>query len=88
MLSEMLPFLASALAGAAGATAYWSWRRRPTPSQMELVHQNTALTILAGEAMARLDADERETLEQDINEQMEAAFGPDAEMEVVEVGDE
>jgi hypothetical protein len=85
MLSEMLPLVLAGVAGAALASAFWSWQMKPTPSQMELVHENTALTILAGEAMARLDADEREELEQDLNERLEAAFGPGAGAEIEEV---
>lgn len=72
----------AALGGFALGMAVMSRMTAPTRSQVELTHQNIALTILAGEAIGRLDQEDREALEEQADELMESAFGDGAGVEI------
>jgi hypothetical protein len=79
---ELLQVVTAALGGAAFASAFWAWRLSPPSSQVEIMQENVALTILASEALSRLDEAERRGLRTDVNEAMVAAFGEDAAVEI------
>jgi len=66
------------------------WLKLSTPSrQLNLVEENVALTLLANEAIDRLDEHERHELQQDVADAMDDALGEDATVEIdTEVGDE
>jgi len=87
-MTALLPIASAFVAGAALASAFWTWRFQPAPRQMDLMNQNVALTILASGAVSRLDEDEREQLEREASEMMEDAFGEGAGVEVQEVLDD
>lgn len=79
---DLLPLAGMFVGGFALGAAVFSRVSQPTPSQMELTHQNIALTILAGEAIGRLDQEDREALEEQADELMEAAFGDGAGVDI------
>lgn len=87
-MTELLALGSAFTAGAALASAFWTWRFSPAPRQMELMHQNVALTIISSAAIGRLDEDEREELEREASEMMEDAFGEGAGVEAREVLDD
>ncbi|AGM11242.1 hypothetical protein M197_gp78 [Haloarcula hispanica tailed virus 2] len=84
-MTDLLTLGIAFTAGAALASAFWTWRFSPAPRQMELMHQNVALTILASGACARLNDEELEDLEDEMDEKMKAAFGDGAGVEMQEV---
>jgi hypothetical protein len=79
---ELLRVVTAALGGAAFASAFWAWRLSPPSSQVEIVQENVALTILASEALSRLDEAERRGLRADVNDAMAAAFGEGAAVDI------
>jgi hypothetical protein len=79
---ELLQIFTAAVGGAAFASAFWTWKLSWRPSQFEMAHENVALTILASEALSRLDEAERRGLQADVNEAMVAAFGEDAAVKI------
>jgi len=83
----MDPFalLAAGAAGSALTALVFAWKTKPTPSQTDLMDQNIALTILAGEAMSRLDEEDREELEDAVNDKMKQAFAGEAGIVLEEV---
>lgn len=76
------------VSGAALASAFWTWKMKPTPSQLELMHQNVALSILASGAIGRLSDDEQDELEAEVSDMMEEAFGDGAGVVVGEEVDD
>lgn len=85
-MNELLPLGLAAIGGFALGMAVMSFLSGPSRSQVELTHQNIALTILAGEAIGRLDQEDREALEEQADELMEEAFGDGAGVEIEGVG--
>lgn len=85
---ELLDWGLTLAAGTMLGYSIKSWRSRPTPSQLELMHQNVALSILASGAIGRLSEDEREDLEQEVTDMMEDAFGDGAGVVVGEEVDD
>jgi len=76
------------IAGAALASAFWSWRFSTTPKQIQLIHENLALTIIADSAIGRLTDEQCSDMNDEVAERMEDAFGENAEVNIEVVSDE
>lgn len=85
---NLLNLACAFISGAALASAVWMWRVQMPPDKLELMHQNVALSHLAGEAIARLDSAEREDVQEVVTEMMEESFGEGAGVEVEEIAEE
>lgn len=85
MALELLDWGLTLTAGTVLGWTLKSWRSHPTPNQLELMHQNVALSILASGAIGRLSDDEQADLEAEVTDMMEDAFGEEA---AVVVGEE
>lgn len=83
------PFVtgAAAVVGAVFGAGYTLWRVQRLPP-VERIHESIALTILADEAIGRLDADERAEVQAAASERMTDAFAGEAEVELEEVAEE
>lgn len=70
----IVQFLIYAWAGWILHWHYTSWRHGDRQNQIELVNNSIAHQIVANKAIEKLDREERQELEEEINEQAEESF--------------
>lgn len=83
MLEALIPAAAGFVAGLLIGMTVAS---READSAVETMEQNLMLAITADTAMGHLSPEEREAVQNEVNETFADAFGNDVELEVVENG--
>lgn len=69
--------VASILTGWLTRKAYMNWRYGPPRNKPELIRDTITHQILADRAVERLDIEEIEALETEVQDELESAFGED-----------
>jgi len=77
-----LPVVLAAVGGAAFTALYFTWRMKPTESQLETMQSNVVLTIIAGESLDALEPEQRAEVRETVDEKVEDAFGDEVAVSI------